>query len=90
MFVSNVAQALGDEDGTDSGVGEKGGEEDGLGRDRRAKKYRNGLPKEVGAPETGIRRNSNLLTPQGKDLNPWYLKKSLTATALFILTRSGS
>ena len=39
-----------------------------------AKKYRSGLPKEIGAPETGMRRNSDLLTPQGKDLSPWYLK----------------
>jgi len=31
----------------------EGDEGDGLGRDRRAKKYRSGLPKEVGAPETG-------------------------------------
>ena len=65
------------------------GDGDGLGRDRRAKKYRSGLPKEVGAPEPGIRRNSDLLTPQGKDLNPWYLKTGLTATAVSILTRSG-
>ena len=43
-------------------------------RDRRAKKYRGGLPKEIGAPETGMRRNCDLLTPQGKDLSPWYLK----------------
>ncbi len=39
-----------------------------------AKKCRSGLPKEIGAPETGMRRNSDLLTPQGKDLSPWYLK----------------
>ncbi len=34
------------------------------------KKCRAGRPKEVGAPETGIRRNRDLLTPQGKDLIP--------------------
>jgi hypothetical protein len=33
---------------------------------------------------------SDLLTPQGKDLNPWYLKTGLTATTISILTRSGS
>ena len=42
------------------------------------------------APEIGTRRNSDLLTPQGKNLNPWYLKTGLTATAMFILPRSGS
>ena len=33
---------------------------------------------------------SDLLTPQGKDLSPWYLKTGLTATAISILMRSGS
>src|SRR5271157_3849089 len=49
-------------------------EGEGLGRDRRAKNYRSGLPKEVGAPETGNTSQSDLLTPQGKDLSPWHLK----------------
>ena len=60
---------LGDGDGTDGGGGEKGMRGMGLAAIG-AKKYRSGLPKEVGAPETGIRRNSDLLTPQGKDLVP--------------------
>jgi hypothetical protein len=38
------------------------------------KKCRSGLPNEVGAPETGNTSLSDLLTPQGKDLSPWYLK----------------
>ena len=45
-------EALGDEDVTDGGVGEKrvrGMDLAEIG----AKKYRSGLPKEVGAPETG-------------------------------------
>ena len=84
-------EVLGDGDGTESGVGEKRLRGMGMGlAEIGAQKYRGGLPKEVGAPETGIRRNRDLLTPQGKDLNPWYLKQSLTATAMSILTRSGS
>ncbi len=54
------------------------------------KKYRSDRPNEVGAPETGNTSHSDLLTPQGKDLNPWYLKTGLTATAMLILTRFGS
>jgi len=80
-------KALGD--GTDGGGGEKRVRGIGLA-EIGAQKCRGCLPKEVGAPETGIRRNSDLLTPQGKDLNPWYLKTGLTATAMSILTRSGS
>ena len=82
-------EVLGDGDGTDGGVGEKRLRGMGMGLAEIGAKYRSGLPKEVGAPETGIRRNSDLLTPQGKDLNPWYLKTGLTATAVSILTRSG-
>jgi len=46
----------------------------GLAEIRAQEECRSSLPKEIGAPETGIRRNCDLLTPQGKDLNPWYLK----------------
>jgi hypothetical protein len=35
-----------------------------------AQKSRGGLPNEVGAPETGIRRNCDLLTPQADHLMP--------------------
>ena len=50
-------EVLGDGDGTDSGVGEKRLRGMGIGlAEIGAQKYRGGLPKEVGAPETGIRR----------------------------------
>ena len=50
-------EVLGDGDGTDSGVGEKRLRGMGMGlAEIGAQKYRGGLPKEVGAPETGIRR----------------------------------
>ena len=48
-------EVLGDGDGTDGGGGEKGMRGMGLA-EIGAKKCRSGLPKEVGAPETGIRR----------------------------------
>jgi hypothetical protein len=39
-------------------------------------------PNEAGAPEIGIIRNCELLTPQAEDLNAWYLKTGLIATAI--------
>jgi hypothetical protein len=44
-------EALGDEDG---GVGEKRVRGMGLAEIGAQKKYRSGLPKKIGAPETGI------------------------------------
>ena len=44
---------MGDGDGTDGGGGEKGMRGMGLAEIGAKKKYRSGLPKEVGAPETG-------------------------------------
>jgi len=37
-----------------------------------------GYPNEVGAPEPGIRRDCDLLTPQAEHLDAWYLKYGLT------------
>jgi len=37
-----------------------------------------GYPKEVGAPDIGISRDCDLLTPQAEHLNAWFLKYGLT------------
>jgi hypothetical protein len=68
-------EALGDEDGTDGGVGEKKARGMVFGRDQRAKNAAAVCPRRLALPKPEIRRVSDLLTPQGKDLNPWYLKK---------------
>jgi len=81
---------LGDEDVTDGGVGEKGMRGMGLAEIGAQKNTVAVCLRRLALPKPGIRRNSDLLTPRGKDLNPWYLKTDLTATAMFILTRSGS
>jgi hypothetical protein len=56
----------GDEHRANGGGGEEWGAWPRLAR----KKCRSGLPNEVGAPETGIRRNRDLLTPQAEHLKP--------------------
>jgi hypothetical protein len=83
-------EVLGDGDGTDGGGGEKGMRGMGLAEIGAQKNTVAVCLRRLALPKPGIRRNSDLLTPQGKDLNPWYLKTGLTATAMSILTRSGS
>ena len=84
-------EVLGDGDGTDGGVGEKRlrGMGMGLAEIGAQKNTVAVCPKRLALPKPGFVA-SDLLTPQGKDLNPWYLKQSLTATAMSNLTRSGS
>jgi len=84
-------EVLGDGDGTDGRVGEKRlrGMGMGLAEIGAQKNTVAVCPKRLALPKPGFVA-SDLLTPQGKDLNPWYLKQSLTATAMSILTRSGS
>ena len=82
-------EVLGDGDGTDGG-GEKGVRGMGLAEIGAQKNTVAVCPRRLALPKPGLRHNSDLLTPQGKDLNPWYLKTGLTATAMSILTRSGA
>jgi len=81
-------EVLGDGDGTDGG-GEKGVRGMGLAEIGAQKNTVAVCPRRLALPKPGFVA-SDLLTPQGKDLNPWYLKQSLTATAMSNLTRSGS
>jgi hypothetical protein len=47
-------------------------------------------PNEVGAPEAGIRRNCDLLTPQADHLDAWYLKHGFNRHGcLYFFRRSG-
>ena len=82
-------EVLGDGDGTDDGVGEKRVRGMGLAEIGAQKNTVAVYPRRLALPKPGFVA-SDLLTPQGKDLNPWYLKQSLTATAMLILTRSRS